>query len=196
VQTAHGATRPLNRPATEYLTCVTIPVLCTRSPTPATVLITTRHAAPATCTPWDTQTWFSKWNKDKRKIKQNHPGFKFKPRQVNDSSQSNQGFDHLVSQTPPWWVYWQQKHKVWSSNPRPHEAQLEDPKRQKKAQEGHLKEEKSQKPTKDTKNGKAKQNDKEEQQKAQKSKKISNEGKSSKSAQKLKINTPPEINSV
>jgi hypothetical protein len=28
-------------------------------------------------------------------------GFKFKPRQVNDSSQSNQGTDHLVSQSPP-----------------------------------------------------------------------------------------------
>jgi hypothetical protein len=25
VQTAHGATRPLDRPATEYLTCATIP---------------------------------------------------------------------------------------------------------------------------------------------------------------------------
>jgi hypothetical protein len=31
----------------------------------------------------------------------NYPGFKFKPRQVNDSSQSNQGTDHLVSQSPP-----------------------------------------------------------------------------------------------
>jgi hypothetical protein len=29
-----------------------------------------------------------------------HPGFKFKPRQVNDSSQSNQETDHLVSQSP------------------------------------------------------------------------------------------------
>jgi hypothetical protein len=34
---------------------------------------------------------------DKRKTKQNYPGFKFKLRQVNDSSQSNQGIDHLVS---------------------------------------------------------------------------------------------------
>jgi hypothetical protein len=32
------------------------------------------------------------------KTKQNYPGFEFKPRQVNDSSQSNQGTDHLVSQ--------------------------------------------------------------------------------------------------
>jgi hypothetical protein len=35
---------------------------------------------------------------NKRKIKRNYPGFKFKPRQVNDLSQSNQGTDHLVSQ--------------------------------------------------------------------------------------------------
>jgi hypothetical protein len=71
------------------------PVLCTRSPTPATVLVTIRHAAPATCTPRDKQTRFSKRNKDKRK--KNYPEFEFKPRQVNDSSQSSQGTDHLVS---------------------------------------------------------------------------------------------------
>jgi CRISPR/Cas system-associated protein Cas10 (large subunit of type III CRISPR-Cas system) len=76
------------------------------------------------------------------------------------------------------------KHKVWSSNLRPHEAQLEDPKKLRKAQEGHLKEGKSQKPTKDIKSGKAKQNDREELRKAKKSKK------SLKSGQKLKINTP------
>jgi hypothetical protein len=39
-----------------------------------------------------------KETKIKRKIKQNYPGFEFKPRQVNDSSQSNQETDHLVSQ--------------------------------------------------------------------------------------------------
>jgi hypothetical protein len=74
------------------------PVLCTRSPTLATVLIAARHAAPATCTPRDKQTRFSQWNKGKRKTKQNYAGFEFKPRQVNDSSQANQGTDHLVSQ--------------------------------------------------------------------------------------------------
>jgi hypothetical protein len=47
-------------------------------------------------------------------------------------------------------------------NPRPHEAQLEDPKRSRKAQEGHLEEEKPQNPIKGTKSGKAKQNGKEE----------------------------------
>jgi hypothetical protein len=46
-------------------------VLCTRSPTPAMILISARHAAPATCTLRDKQTWFSKWNKYKRKEKQN-----------------------------------------------------------------------------------------------------------------------------
>jgi hypothetical protein len=70
-----------------------------------------------------------------------------------------------------------------------HEAQLEDPKSKKKAQEGHLEEEKPQKPTNDTKSGKVKQNGNKELGKAQKSKKSSN------STQKLKINTPPEINS-
>jgi hypothetical protein len=35
-----------------------------------------------------------------RKTKQNYPRFEFKPRQVNDSSQLNQGTDHLVSQSP------------------------------------------------------------------------------------------------
>jgi hypothetical protein len=42
-------------------------VLCTRSPTPTTILITACHAAPVTCTPWDKQTRFFKWNKDKGK---------------------------------------------------------------------------------------------------------------------------------
>jgi hypothetical protein len=55
-------------------------ILYTRSPTPAMILIATCHAAPATCTPRDKQTRFSKWNKDKRKIKWNCPGFEFKPR--------------------------------------------------------------------------------------------------------------------
>jgi hypothetical protein len=61
-------------------------VLCTRSPTLATVLFAARHAAPATCTPRDKKTRFSERNKDKRKTKQNYPEFEFKSRQVNDSS--------------------------------------------------------------------------------------------------------------
>jgi hypothetical protein len=35
-----------------------------------------------------------------KQIKTNYPGFKFKPCQVNDSSQSNQGTGQLVSQSP------------------------------------------------------------------------------------------------
>jgi hypothetical protein len=65
------------------------PVLCTRSPTLVTVLVAARHAVLATCAPRDKQTRFSKWNKGKRKTKRNYPGFKFKPRQFNNSSQSN-----------------------------------------------------------------------------------------------------------
>jgi hypothetical protein len=53
--------------------CDHLPVLCTRSPTPATVLIDARHATPATCTLRDKQTQFSKRNKDKRKTKQTIP---------------------------------------------------------------------------------------------------------------------------
>jgi hypothetical protein len=98
VQTAHGATWLFERPTIEYPTCVTIPILSIRSPTPATILVAARHVAPATCTPRDKQTRFSNRNRDKLKTKQNNPGFKFKPRQVNDSSQSNQGTDHLDSQ--------------------------------------------------------------------------------------------------
>jgi hypothetical protein len=45
------------------------PVLYTRSPTPATVLIAAWHAAPAACTPRDKQPRFS--NETKRKEKQN-----------------------------------------------------------------------------------------------------------------------------
>jgi hypothetical protein len=67
VQTAHSVTRPLNHPTTEYPIYAIIPVLCTRSPTRTTILVATCHAAPATCTLWDKQMWFSKWNKDKGK---------------------------------------------------------------------------------------------------------------------------------
>jgi hypothetical protein len=58
-------------------------------------------------------------------------------------------------------------------NPRPHEAQLEDPRSQEKAQKGHLEDGKARKPTNDMKSGKANQNGKEELRKAQVSKKDS-----------------------
>jgi hypothetical protein len=73
------------------------PVLYTRSPTPATIFVDARHATPVTCTPRDNQTRF--FNETRIKVKQpKYPGFKFKPRQVNDALQSNQGTDHFVSQ--------------------------------------------------------------------------------------------------
>jgi hypothetical protein len=74
------------------------------SPIPVTVLVAARHAAPASYTPRDKQTRFFERNKDKRKTKQNYPGFKFKPRQVNDSSQTNQETNHLVSQIHHRWL--------------------------------------------------------------------------------------------
>jgi hypothetical protein len=63
------------------------------------------------------------------------------------------------------------------------------PKKSRKSQECHLEEGKPQKPIKGKKSTKTKQNGKKELGETQKSKKISN------SKQKLKMNTPPEINS-
>jgi hypothetical protein len=157
------------------------PVLCTRYPTPTTILIAARHAAPATFTPRDKQTRFSKWNKGKRKTKRNCPGFEFKPRQVNDLSQSNQETDHLVSQSPPWWIHWQQKHKVWSLKfeSKTPSSTARRPKKLRNAQEGHLEEGKPQKPANNMKTGKAKQNDKKELRKAQNTREAQNQHKSS-----------------
>jgi hypothetical protein len=45
------------------------PILCIRSPTPATILVAACHTAPATYTPRDKQTRFSERNKGKRKNK-------------------------------------------------------------------------------------------------------------------------------
>jgi hypothetical protein len=60
VHTAHDVTRHSNRPTTEYLTCAWPSlILCTRSPTPAMILIAARHIAPVTYTPWDKQTQIS-----------------------------------------------------------------------------------------------------------------------------------------
>jgi hypothetical protein len=73
---------------------------------------------------------------------------------------------------------------------RTHEAQLEHPKKPRKAQEGHLEEGKPQKPTKDKKSGKAKQNGKEKLRKARKAQtkaKAQNRQKSSKSTLPLTL---------
>jgi hypothetical protein len=99
VQTAHGVTRPLDRPAPEYPTCAIIsgplyqvsysghgPHRCTSCRT--CHLHTTRQA-----------NTILQMKQFKRKTKQNNPGFEFKPRQVNDSSQSKKGTNHLVSQS-------------------------------------------------------------------------------------------------
>jgi hypothetical protein len=88
---------PPDRPTTEYLTCATIhdplhqvsyschgPRRC--MPCHTCHLHTTRQA-----------NMILQRNKDKRETKQNYSEFKFKPRQVNDSSQSNHGTNHLVS---------------------------------------------------------------------------------------------------
>jgi hypothetical protein len=132
----HGVDRTrrhptFDRPATEYPTCAIIPG-------PLHQVSYSCHD-PRQCTPCRTchQHTTRQANVIPRqnniKVKpMNRPRFEFKPYQANDSSQSNQRIDHLVSQSPPWWIHWQQKHKVWSSNPRPHEAHVEDQKRKKK----------------------------------------------------------------
>jgi hypothetical protein len=86
VQTAHSIIRPLDRPATEYPTYATIPDPLHQSPIPAMILITARHAAPATCTPRDKQTRFSKQNKINVVEAPKCLEFEFKPQQVNNSS--------------------------------------------------------------------------------------------------------------
>jgi hypothetical protein len=60
VQSAHSVTWPLDHPTTKYPTYAWPTLVpCTRSPTPATILVTARHVAPITNTPQDKQTWFS-----------------------------------------------------------------------------------------------------------------------------------------
>jgi hypothetical protein len=130
VQTAHGVTRPPDHSATVYPTCATISGPLHQ----VSYFLHDPHRCPPcrTChlhTMRQANT-ISKWNKDK--VKQSKcPEFEFKHQQVNDSLQSNQGIDHLVSQSPLWWVYWWQKAQSLKSNPKPHEAQLEDQKAKK-----------------------------------------------------------------
>jgi hypothetical protein len=62
VQTAHDITWPPDLPTIEYLTCAWPSlVLCTKSPTPATILIAIRRVALITNTSRDKQMWFSTW---------------------------------------------------------------------------------------------------------------------------------------
>jgi hypothetical protein len=101
----HGADRTRRHwtsqsPATEYSTCATIPDLCTRSLTPArsSSLHDKPHLPPA-------HYEISKHNSPNEiniNVKQPKcPRFEFKPSQVNDSSQTKQGTDYLVSQYSP-----------------------------------------------------------------------------------------------
>jgi hypothetical protein len=99
-----------------------------------------------------------------------YPGFEFKPRQVNDSSQSNQVTYHLVSQSPPWWVCWQQKAQSLNFESKAYETQLED-QRPRKSSRRSSRWRKIAKPTKGMKSGKPSQNGKEELRKAQNYKK-------------------------
>jgi hypothetical protein len=96
MQTAHIVTRPFDHSATKYPTYVIIIGYCTRSSTSGTILIIVCHAAHATYTPRDKQERFSIGYKDEDKTMK-YLGFEFKHRQVNDSLQSKQGTDNLIS---------------------------------------------------------------------------------------------------
>jgi hypothetical protein len=56
VHALHSVIWPLDRLATEYLTCAWPSlVLCTKTPTPTTILVAAHHAAPVTYTSQDKQ---------------------------------------------------------------------------------------------------------------------------------------------
>jgi hypothetical protein len=60
VQITYNITRSLSHLATEYPTYASPSlVLCTKSPTPTTILVAARHATPVTYTSQDKQTCFS-----------------------------------------------------------------------------------------------------------------------------------------
>jgi hypothetical protein len=126
---AHDITWPPDHPATKYLTCVwSSPILRTKSPTPVSILIAACHVASTTYTSQDKQTCFCTLNDSIWVSSTEMCQIQIQTR----TSQLlithiNQGTNHLVSQSPPWWVHWQlQVHKVWISNPRQIEAQLND----------------------------------------------------------------------
>jgi hypothetical protein len=154
------------------------PILYTKSPTPGTILVAAGHTAHATYTPRDKQTRFSKWNKDKgktNKIVQNS----------NSNLVKSMTHHNQTKELTTWFLNLpldesidNKRHEVWSSNLIPHEAQLEDQKPTESSRRSSRK-------SKTTKVNKIH----EKQQNNEKSKKTS------KPKQKLKINTPPEINS-
>jgi hypothetical protein len=97
-------------------------VLCTRSPTPATILIAIRHATPTTYAPRDKQTWFSKQNKNKGKTNETVPD-------SNSNLAKSMTHHNQTKELTTWFLNLpidesidNKRHKVWSSNPIPHEA--------------------------------------------------------------------------
>jgi hypothetical protein len=105
------------------------PVLCARSPTPATILVAACHVAPTTCTPWDKQTWFSKQNKDKGKNRN--------VLDLNSNIAKSMIHHNKIKELITWFLNLpldesidNKKYKVWNSNLKAHEAQLEDQKGQ------------------------------------------------------------------
>jgi hypothetical protein len=143
------------------------------------ILIIARHAMPTTCTPRDKQHDSPHNTRIKVKLPK-YLRFKFKHRQVNDPSQSNQGTDHLVSQSPPWWVHWQQKAQRFKFECKTPWSIARRPKKPRKAQEGHLEEEKAVRPTKGTESSKSSKNVTKELKKAQSQNRTSKKGSNSK----------------
>jgi hypothetical protein len=126
VQTAHSVTWPLNHPATDYPTCAWPSlVLCTKSTTPASILVAARHATHVTYTSWDKQTRFSTQTNRGRTIKISW--IQNQTMDINYSSRIKPRYSPLgFSISPLMSTLTTQKHKVWILNPRPHDTQLED----------------------------------------------------------------------
>jgi hypothetical protein len=100
MQIAHSVTRPPDRPATEYPTCVwSSPILHTKSSTPALILVVARHVAFTTYTSQDKKTRFSTLNNS---IWVSSTKMRWIQIQTRASqlliTHINQGTNHLVSQ--------------------------------------------------------------------------------------------------
>jgi hypothetical protein len=172
VHTAHDVIRPPDRLSTEYPTCATIPGPlhqvsyschdpCCYPPCRTCHLHIMRQANAILHT-----------NKSNIAEPRKCPRFKFKPRRVNDSSHIKPRYWPLrFSISPLMSSLTTKKHKVWSLNPRPHKARLEDQNTTKNSRRSSRRR-KSHKINKRNKNSKPSQNGKEEPIKAQKHKKL------------------------
>jgi hypothetical protein len=146
-------------------------VLYTRSPNSVTILVAARHAAPATCKPWDKQMRFSKRYKIKIKTKMSQIRIQISPSQwLITIKPRNWPLGFSISPLMSPLTTKAQSLKFESKTPWSTARRL---KKSRKAQEDHLEEEKPQKLTNGTKSGKVKQNVKKELGEAQKSKKSS-----------------------